>query len=112
MIIDLNRWTAVRDQSESSISPVREYRRSVIRLELRADSVQGGISREQILVSNAQSPGEKKQFAVGHPASLQLKTGNRVSADIPAAELQLGSQCLLRPPFLDAPLPDLWADQV
>lgn len=68
--------------------------------------------REQVLRIDSQCAGEKKQLAIRHAPSLQLKVGQRIAADAPAAQLQSHGELLLRPALLRAELAHLWADEV
>ena len=82
------------------------------RLKLWPDPAQRNDLWKQVLKFYPEQPGEKEEFAVGHAATAQFEAGERITADIPAAQLKLRGQNFLRPALLGPPFFDLRPDQV
>lgn len=82
------------------------------RLKLWPDPAQWNVLWKQVLKFYPKQPGEEENFAVRHTATAQFQAGKGITADVPAAQLELRGQNFLGPALLRPPFFDLRADQV
>ena len=67
---------------------------------------------KQVIHTGAKELGQDQKLTVRHAPALAFQFGERLAADIPAQELQLGGQDLLRPAFAVAQVSDLRPNQI
>jgi hypothetical protein len=89
-----------------------EERQFAAGLKLGADFAQTRVPGKKVRDANIEGARQEQEFAIRHPPALDFQAGQRISTDIPAAQLKFGGQRFLRQTPGRPPLSHLRANQV